>query len=323
LNSLIVTGHLGFIGSAFCTLFSRDYQIIGVDYAGPGSMNENLVADVEDVRGDIADQPAMDALIRRVKPIAIVNFAAETHVDRSIVADLAFWHSNVLGARVLALEALKHRLRLVHVSTDEIYGDARESGSPWTEDSPIAPRNPYAVTKGAAELMLRSYFSTHALDVVITRGANTIGPRQFIEKAVPKAVSCFIAGKPFPLYRSPARRMWLYVDDHARAVLAALDRGRAGETYNIAPEPASEAYTHEVIERVRRIVGRGEIELVDDRKAYDLRYWMSAEKAARELGYTPIVGLDEAIRKTVYWYADNPRWVEAARKAISSSAYSP
>ena len=117
--------------------------------------------------------------------------------------------------------------------------------------------------------------------------------------------------------------MWLYVDDHARAVLAALERGRAGETYNIAPEPESEAYTHEVIERVRQILGRGEIELVVDRKAYDLRYWMSAEKASRELECTARVGLDQAIRKTVQWYVDNPRWVEAARKAISSFASSP
>jgi dTDP-glucose 4,6-dehydratase len=323
LKSLIVTGHLGFIGSAFCALFAKDYRIIGVDYAGPGSMSENLAPGVEDVRGDIADELAMETLVHRVKPAAIVNFAAETHVDRSIARDLVFWHSNVLGARVLALEALKHGLRLVHVSTDEVYGDACENGSAWTEESPIAPRNPYAVTKGAAELMLGSYFRAHDLDVVITRGANTIGPRQFVEKAVPKAVSCFVSGKPFPLYRSPARRMWLYVDDHARAVLAALERGRAGETYNIAPGPESEAYTHEVIERVRQIVGRGEIELVDDRKAYDLRYWMNAEKASRELEYTPSVGLDQAIRKTVQWYVDNPRWVEAAHKAISSFAASP
>src|SRR5438874_7430465 len=164
-------------------------------------MGENLASGIEDMRGDIADESAMEALVRRVKPTAIVNFAAESHVDRSIVGDLAFWRSNVLGARVLALEALKHGLRLVHVSTDEVYGDASESSSAWTEDSPIAPRNPYAVTKGAAELMLRSYFRTYRLDVVITRGANTIGPRQFPEKAVPKAVSCFASGMPFPLYR--------------------------------------------------------------------------------------------------------------------------
>ena len=132
--------------------------------------------------------------------------------------------------------------------------------------------------------MYRSEERTHDLDVVITRGANTIGPRQFPEKAVPKAVVSFISGKAFPLYRSPARRMWLYVDDHARGVLAALQRGRSGETYNIAPEPESEAYTHDVIERVRQIVGLGEIQLVDDRKAYDLRYWISPGKISRGFG---------------------------------------
>jgi dTDP-glucose 4,6-dehydratase len=286
-------------------------------------MGENLAADVEDIRADIADEAAMAALLDRVQPSAIVNFAAESHVDRSIVGDLAFWKSNVLGTRVLALEALKRRIRLVHVSTDEVYGDACDNGSPWTENAPVAPRNPYSVTKGAAEQMLRCYCHTHDLDVVITRGANTIGPRQFPEKAVPKAVVSFISGKAFPLYRSPARRMWLYVDDHARAVRAALERGRSGETYNIAPEPESEAYTHEVIEQVREIVGWGEIQLVDDRRAYDRRYWISAEKISRELGCKPEVGLEQALRRTVQWYLDNPRWIESAQSAILASASAP
>jgi dTDP-glucose 4,6-dehydratase len=323
LKTLIVTGHLGFIGSGFCALYSNDFRIIGVDYGGMGSMSENLASGVEDVRADIADEAAMAALFERVKPSAIVNFAAESHVDRSIIGDLAFWKSNVLGARVLALEALKHGIRLVHVSTDEVYGDARDNLSPWTEEAPVAPLNPYAVTKAAAEQMLLSYSRTYGLDVVITRGANTIGPRQFPEKAVPKAVISFVSGKPFPLFRSPARRMWLYVDDHIRGVRAALERGRSGEAYNIAPPPESEAYTHVVIERVRQIVGRGEIQLVDDRRAYDLRYWMSAEKIFRELGSATEVGLERAIRETVHWYLDNPSWVESAQRAILSGAPSP
>src|SRR5262249_4758619 len=152
---------------------------------------------------------AMEALFERARPDAVVNFAAESHVDRAIGGDLPFWRSNVFGARVLALECIRRGIRLIHVSTDEIYGDASRNTAAWTEEVPAAPLNPYAVTKAAAEHMLLSYRHTYGLDVVITRGANTIGPRQFPEKALPKAVASFLGGKPFPLFRSPARRMWL------------------------------------------------------------------------------------------------------------------
>jgi dTDP-glucose 4,6-dehydratase len=318
-EKLLVTGHLGFIASAFCLNYKDRYEITGVDFAGWGSMAENLADGAADVRADIADAERMAAVLDEYRPDAIVNFAAESHVDRSIDDDLSFWSSNVLGARILALEAHRRGIRLAHVSTDEVYGDALEEDAPWTESSPIAPRNPYSVTKAAAEMMLQSYAHTLGLDVVITRGANTIGPRQFPEKAVPKAVTCFLAGRAFPLFRTPARRMWMHVDDHVSGIDAALRKGTSGEVYNIAPSEASEAYTHDVIERVQAIVGKGEIEPVDDRKAYDLRYWMEAGKARRDLGWKPEYELERTLEDTVGWYLANQDWLAAANTVLAAS----
>ena len=318
-QKIVVTGHLGFIASAFCNNFNDRYQITGIDFGGWGALVRNLHPDTNDVRADIADAERMAAALDECEPDAIINFAAESHVDRSIDDDLSFWHSNVLGARVLALEAHKRGIRMVHVSTDEVYGDALESNEPWSETSPIIPRNPYSVTKAAAELMLASYHGTMGLDVVITRGANTIGPRQFPEKAVPKAVTCFLEGRPFPLFKTPAQRMWMHVNDHVSGIEAALRKGISGEAYNIAPSEASEAYTHDVIERVQKIVGKGSVEPVEDRKAYDLRYWMEAKKAERDLDWKPAFDLEATLEDTVGWYLANTDWLQEANAVLAAS----
>ncbi|MCX7725214.1 MAG: GDP-mannose 4,6-dehydratase [Chitinispirillaceae bacterium] len=317
-KKLIVTGHLGFIGSAFCHMYSKKYEIFGVDFGGWGAMESNLAPNIVDIRADIADTENIKRIIKEIKPDAIINFAAESHVDRSNDDDFNFWRSNVLGARNLALEASRLGIRMVQVSTDEVYGDAEKNSKPWTEDSPLNPKNPYSVTKAAAEMMLKVYGKSerHNLDIVITRGANTIGPRQFPEKAVPKAVWCFTKGIEFPLYRSPARRMWLYVDDHAAGVEAALQKGKKGEVYNIAPSFESEEMTAEVIEKVREIIGKGRIKLVEDRANYDLRYWMDASKAERELGWKAKYNLSQTLELTVRWYLDNLKWLEEAQKRI-------
>jgi dTDP-glucose 4,6-dehydratase len=319
-TKLLVTGHLGFIASTFCEIFRDRYQIVGVDFAGWGSMEENLVSGIEDIRADIADGGRIRALVDEVRPDAMVNFAAESHVDRANQDDACFWRSNVLGARNLALEASRRGIRLVHVSTDEVYGDAKGSTEPWTEASPIAPKNPYAVTKTAAEMLLRVYCESnkYGLDAVITRGANTIGPRQFPEKAVPKAVWCFTKGRPFPLFRTPARRMWMYVEDHVNGVEAALRRGKRGEIYNLAPTPKSEAVTEEVVERIRELVGAGQIDKVNDRDNYDLRYWMDASKARESLGWEPRYDLSQTISSTVSWYLANPGWLEQAMAKLDA-----
>ena len=313
-KNLLVTGHLGFIASAFCNMFKDRYRITGIDFAGWGSMERNLAAGVDDLRADIADGKRMHAIIDEVRPDAIVNFAAESHVDRSNDDDSCFWRSNVMGARVLALEAIRLGIRMVQVSTDEVYGDASGASDPWIESSPINPKNPYSVTKAAAEMLLSVYGASerHDLDIVITRGANTIGPRQFPEKAVPKAVWCFTHDIAFPLFRTPARRMWMHVNDHAAGIEAALRRGKRREVYNIAPSFDSEAITADVIAKVRDIIGKGTISEVRDRANYDLRYWMDASKARSELGWQAEHALDETVKATVEWYLDNSDWLAEA-----------
>jgi dTDP-glucose 4,6-dehydratase len=317
-KKLVVTGHLGFIASAFCHLYRDNYEITGVDFAGWGSMERNCVPGISDLRADIADAQRMRSIVDDVQPDAIVNFAAESHVDRSNDDDSCFWQSNVMGARTLALEAMRLGIRMVHVSTDEVYGDAHENSTPWTEKSSIQAKNPYSVTKAAAEMLLQVYGSSerHNLDIVITRGANTIGARQFPEKAVPKAVWCFTHDAEFPLFRTPAKRMWLYVDDHAAGIEAALRKGKKGEIYNIAPSFANEEMTAKVIERVRDIVGKGTIKEVQDRANYDLRYWMDPAKAKHELGWEAKYNLDGTIQTTVEWYLENQDWLEEANGVL-------
>lgn len=319
-TTLLVTGHLGFIASAFCHLYSDRYTLAGIDFGGWGSMERNRVDGMNNYRADISDADAVRSIIDEVKPDAIINFAAESHVDRSNENDACFWSSNVMGARNLALEAIRCGIRMVHVSTDEVYGDARANSEPWTETSPINPKNPYAVTKAAAELLLSVYASSekHQGDIVVTRGANTIGPRQFPEKAVPKAVWCFTHDSAFPLFRTPAKRMWLHVDDHAAGIEAALRKGKKGEVYNIAPAFESEAMTAHAIEKVRSLVGRGTIDEVEDRANYDLRYWMDPGKARRDLGWEAKYDFNSTIEATVTWYVNNMEWLEAAHAILAS-----
>jgi dTDP-glucose 4,6-dehydratase len=305
---LLVTGHLGFIGSAFCHLFKDKYEIIGVDFHGFGSSIKNLASGISDIKADISNHEEIDYIFNQVKPDVVINFAAESHVDRSNVNDFNFWKSNVLGTREIALQAIKYKVRMVHVSTDEVYGDAFFNDSPWVEESRTMPQNPYSVTKAAAEMLL-SVYSRNDLDVVITRGANTIGPRQFREKAIPKAIYCFTHNLEFPLFRTPAQRMWMYVDDHATGIEAALLKGKKGEIYNLAPFFESEEYISNVINFVKEIVGKGNVIFVDDRKNYDLRYWMSAKKANEQLEWTPQYDLESTIKLTTRWYLDHPEFL--------------
>ncbi len=283
-------------------------------------MEKNLADGVKDIRADIADADAIRAIVDQAQPEAIVNFAAESHVDRSNEDDSSFWQSNVFGAKTLALEASRLGIRMLHVSTDEVYGDAAASADAWTETSPISPKNPYAVTKAAAEMLLQVYAESNKtkLDLVITRGANTVGPRQFPEKAIPKAIWCFTHGQPFPLFRTPARRMWLHVNDHVSGIEAALRNGKSGEVYNIAPMADAEEVTEVVIDRIRDFVGKGDIEKVDDRDCYDLRYWMSAAKAEADLGWKAQHNIESTLSETAAWYLENTEWLEEAYRAATS-----
>jgi dTDP-glucose 4,6-dehydratase len=277
-------------------------------------MEENLIPGVKDFQQDVAERHGVGKILDGLNPEAIINFAAETHVDRSLEDDAPFWRSNVMGARILAEEAARRGIRLVQVSTDEVYGDGVLCPDPWPENAPLNPGNPYAVTKAAADMMLSVYARRrdHPLDVVITRGTNTIGPRQFPEKALPKAIWCFLNDRPFPLFQTPARRIWMSVYDHARGVEAALQRGIQGQIYHLVPEPECEEYTQRVIESVQEMLGKGEISLVPDRQQYDLRYRLDSTKTRLDLGWQPRWRLEDTLRETVDWYLENRDWLEKA-----------
>ena len=321
IKRLLVTGSLGFIGSAFCHKYSERYEIFGVDFGGWGSMEENLAPGIHDIRADISDREKIRLVIGDAKPDAIINFAAESHNDRANEDDSNFWRSNVLGARNLALEASRSEIWMVQVSTDEVYGDATGNQEPWAEGAPMAPKSSYSVTKASAESLLRVYCDSkrYKLKVIITRGANTIGPRQFPEKAIPKAVSCFMKGEQFPLFATPARRMWMHVDDHVAGIQAALLKGQPGEIYNLAPSAQSEEFTEEVIERIRTLVGSGSIKTIADRDNYDRRYWLTARKAKECLGWEAEYDLDRTLSSTVTWYLENRGWLEAANRKLEEA----
>jgi len=314
MKTLLVTGCSGFIGSNFCHLYGRKFRIIGVDALTHGSHPKNLSDSISFHQIDLRSEEALHQLFQLFKDQSgidgIINFAAESHVDHSLADDSPFWSTNVLGPRNLAKIALRSKIRMLQVSTDEVYGSSNGS-VPFTEEDRLNPRNPYAASKASAELLLNSYREAYGLDVVMTRGSNTLGPRQSPEKLVPKAILHFIKGSPFPLFRTPARRMWLSVQDHCRGVLAAFEKGKSGQVYNLSPKESEEFETSDVVERLRSLVGKGEIKLVDDRPGYDLRYLISSRKAREDLGWAPEENFNETLKNTARWYLNNTDWIES------------
>src|SRR5574340_786301 len=330
---ILVTGGAGFIGSAFVRrrLATTDDAIVVLDkltYAGNRANLAEVEADpgsgarMRFVHGDIGNADIVAALVTEAD--AVVNFAAESHVDRSILDADAFLRTGVLGLHVL-LEAVRgeaeggRAVRFVQVSTDEVYGDVVEGRS--VEADPLAPRSPYAAAKAAGELLCRSYAETFGLDVVITRGANTYGPYQFPEKIVPLFVTNAIDERPLPLYGDGLQvRDWLYVDDHAEAVGFVLDRGASGEAYNV---PGSGSMTNRAVtEAILAELGRpwSLVRSVPDRPGHDRRYAMSGEKLAG-LGWQPRVPFAEGLPRTVAWYRDHEAWWRAIRDGEFEAYY--
>ncbi|MFE9743262.1 dTDP-glucose 4,6-dehydratase [Streptomyces sp. NPDC006477] len=314
---ILVTGGAGFIGSHYVrSLLAGEYGGDDMDtvtvldkltYAGNRA---NLPASPERlafVHGDVCDLPLLLDLLPGHD--AVVHLAAESHVDRSIDSAGAFVRTNVLGTQTVLEAALRTGVeRLVHVSTDEVYGTIDEGS--WTEDSPLLPNSPYAASKASSDLMARSYWRTHGLDLSITRCSNNYGPYQHPEKLIPRFVTNLLEGLPVPLYGDGRNvREWLHVDDHCRALHLVLTRGRAGETYNIGS--GDELTNLALTERLLDLCGadRSMIRHVEDRKGHDLRYSLSDAKIREELGYTPLTSFDDGLRRTVDWYRDHPdRW---------------
>ncbi|RII14262.1 dTDP-glucose 4,6-dehydratase [Streptomyces sp. YIM 130001] len=316
---LLVTGGAGFIGSHFVRSLLADdapRTVTVLDLLTYAGNRANLASVADDprltfVHGDIRDRPLVDSLL--AEHDAVVHFAAESHVDRSIASGTDFVSTNVLGTQTLLESALRNGIdRFVHISTDEVYGSI-ESGS-WTEDQPLAPNSPYSASKAGSDLLALAYHRTHGLDVRITRCSNNYGSHQHPEKVVPLFTTRLLDGHRVPLYGDGKNsRDWLHVDDHCRAVRLVLDSGRAGEVYHIGG--GTELTNRELTERLLEACGRtwDSVEHVADRPGHDLRYSVDWSKARDELGYRPRHDLASGLAETVAWYRDHrDLWQEAA-----------
>lgn len=321
----LVTGGLGFIGSHFVRLVLHErpnVEIVNLDALTYAGNPENL-ADVRDdaryrfVRGDICDGTAVRAAFGDGAD-AVVNFAAETHVDRSIAAPEAFLRTDVLGTHVL-LEAVRALgiPRYLQVSTDEVYGNVPEGQS--EESDAVRPRSPYAASKAAGDLLALAYHTTYGAPVLVTRGSNTYGPHQYPEKIVPLFVTNLLDDRAAPLYGDGLQiRDWLYVEDHARAILHVLERGNIGEVYNVSGE--APMTNLDLTRRLVRECGRAmetHVEHVTDRPGHDRRYAISSAKL-RGLGWSPQTSFDDGIAQTVQWYRKHESWWRPLKQDVSA-----
>jgi len=341
---ILVTGGAGFIGSNFVTdwLAGGDEPVVNLDLLTYAGNLQNLAAVSADprhrfVRGDISDRDLITRLLTEGDVRAVVHFAAESHVDRSIHGPEAFIDTNVVGTFRLLEAARAHwanlpadrrdAFRFLHVSTDEVYGSLAPTDPPFAETNPYQPNSPYSASKAASDHLVRSYHHTYGLPVVTTNCSNNYGPRQFPEKLIPLCINNALAGKLLPIYGDGRQvRDWLYVGDHCAAIRRALEAGRPGEVYNIGGN--AEQANIDVVRGLCAILDRErpradglsyatQIEYVKDRPGHDRRYAIDARKAARELGWSPAETFATGIVRTVRWYLANEDWVAN----VTSGAY--
>jgi dTDP-glucose 4,6-dehydratase len=344
-DTILVTGGAGFIGGGFVRLLlaepggtSRVVNLDTLSYAG----NLDSIAEALDdprhrfVQGDIGDRKLVSALLRETRPRAVVNFAAETHVDRSIDGPRAFVETNVVGTFELLAAALDYwrsldgpdrdAFRFLHVSTDEVFGSLGPRGA-FTEETPYAPNSPYSASKAAADHFVRAFHHTYGLPTLTTNCSNNYGPYQFPEKLIPLMILNALEGKPLPVYGDGGNiRDWLYVEDHCRAVRLVLQSGRLGETYNIGGR--CERTNLQVVRALCAAVDElrpalphapcsSLITFVADRPGHDRRYAIDCSKIERELGWAPLEDFESGLRRTVQWYLDHPEWVSR----VTSGSY--
>ena len=334
---ILVTGGAGFIGSNFVlqTMGKTNTPLVNLDkltYAG----NIQTLVSISDrsgyhfYQGDIGDRELLKNILNQFKPTAVINFAAESHVDRSIHGPGDFIETNIVGTFHL-LESVrayfeglsdsqKSKFRFLHVSTDEVYGTLDKSALPFAETNPYEPNSPYAASKAASDHLVRAWFHTYGLPVLTTNCSNNYGPYQFPEKLIPLVIHNAIKGKSLPVYGDGQQiRDWLYVEDHCDAIQVVLEKGRLGETYNIGGN--NEKTNISVVETICRILDQlrprldqksyiEQITFVKDRPGHDRRYAINASKIANELGWKPKETFESGIQKTVQWYLDHQNWVE-------------
>ena len=324
---LLVTGGLGFIGSNFIIKLlseNEDFKIINVDAELHGSEKRNLskVTDhpnYEFVKGNITNKPLMEKLI--TKSDAVINFAAESFVDRSITDPNSFLVSNVRGTFTLLDIISKQKKRLVQISTDEVFGSL-ESGSA-TEDSKLNPSNPYSATKAAAELLINSYYNTFNSDVVITRCTNNYGPRQFAEKLIPKTFILAKQGKKIPIYGTGKNiRDWIFVDDHCDGIFSCLLHGKSGQSYNISGN--NELDNIKIVKTILSLMNKSEdqIQFVEDRPGHDFRYSMDSSKISNEFNWKAKTSFEDGLMKTIHWYNQNEDiWKDTSSEILNPTPW--
>jgi dTDP-glucose 4,6-dehydratase len=328
---LMVTGGAGFIGSAFIRLAlsggGEKPTIVNLDKLTYAGNLENLSSVAEDpkyrfVHGDICDAALVNRVIAEEKPDAIVNFAAEYHVDRSILSPAPVFETNLRGTFTLLEAARLLKVpRFLHVSTDEVYGSI-DPPDEADENFPLRASSPYSASKAGSDLLALSYFTTYHMPVMVTRASNNYGPHQFPEKLIPLMISNAIEDKPLPIYGDGMQiRDWLYVDDHCRALYSVLKRGREGEIYNIGGSRALPNI--EVVKMLLAAVGKPEslMRTVTDRPGHDRRYALSSEKIERETGWKAQVPFEVGLRSTIDWYRNNPAWIAHVKSGEYQTYY--
>ncbi len=330
---LLVTGGAGFIGSNFIRfLFGPDspspgnIQLINLDkltYAGNlENLSDISPGDYQFVCGDICSGQVMDEILKEGVD-AIINFAAESHVDRSLYEPDVFIQTNVLGVQNLLHAALRYKVkRFIQVSTDEVYGSLAPDAPAFREDMNLSPNSPYAASKAAADLLVRSYHKTYGFPAIITRCSNNYGPYQFPEKLIPLLISNAMEDKPLPIYGDGLNiRDWIHVEDHCRALATVLEKGREGEIYNIGGQ--GERTNLQIVHRILEVMEKPKslIRYVTDRPGHDRRYAIDFSKIKRELGWTPKFHIDDALRETVGWYIRNEQWWRRIKSGVYRDFY--
>ncbi|HAT03876.1 MAG TPA: dTDP-glucose 4,6-dehydratase [Candidatus Magasanikbacteria bacterium] len=326
---LLVTGGAGFIGSNFIRYWMREHsqdEIVNFDLLTYAGNLENLkdVADNKNytfVKGDICDRDLVFNLIRDND--VVVHFAAESHVDRSIMDPSSFIRTNVLGTQTILDAVREYKKRLHHISTDEVFGALRPGEPAFNEQTRYAPRSPYSASKAASDHLVCSYHTTYGIEMTISNCSNNYGPYHFPEKIIPLFISNLMEGKKVPVYGDGQQmRDWIYVEDHNRGVDMILQKGKIGETYCLGGKDA-EITNLELTKKLIELLGRDEsyIEYVKDRPGHDRRYAIDYTKAKKELGWEPLIDLDEGLRMTIDWYKNNQEWVGRCKSGAYQEYY--
>ncbi|MCX7914414.1 MAG: dTDP-glucose 4,6-dehydratase [Thermodesulfovibrionales bacterium] len=317
---ILVTGGAGFIGSEFVRqAVKRDYKVIVIDkltYAGDLRRLEEVIEKIRFYKTDICQKKQIETIFSTEKPKIIFHFAAETHVDRSILSPQAFLKTNIEGTHNLLEYSLKYGVsRFINIITDEVYGEIKKGK--FTENSPLVPNSPYSVSKASQDMLGRAYFRTYGLPVITVRPSNNYGTWQYPEKLIPVIILKALNDEPIPVYGDGSNiRDWLYVEDCAEAVLEIIEKGKVGEIYNVGS--GIEKKNIEVVRAILSLLKKPEslIQFVKDRPGHDFRYSVSTEKIEKEIGWKAKTGFDEGIEKTVNWYFKNMDWVRSKLREL-------